>query len=129
MVAVPFLMEGSDTVTAGLVEVEVVFEEVEELVAPVVDGVAEDVAVAVELEGVFEVEAGVVCSGGTKKIMKKAPTRNATMSNATKDEVLSPTVVRFLIKLVSKTNFLLLLCVLLKAVHEPSSCKGHVLRN
>jgi phage tail sheath gpL-like len=98
-------MEGSDTVTAGLVEVEVVFEEVEELVAPVVDGVAEVAEIVVELEGVFEVEAGVACSGGTKKIMKKAPTTSAIMSNATKDAVLNPKVARFLIKLVSKTFF------------------------
>lgn len=108
IVALPFMIEGSGAVEAELVDVEVLLGEVELLVDTLVM-VERPAGVVVETEVALELDGGVTLSGGITKIMKRAPTTSAIMSDATNEAVLSPPALFLLNESTREISFAFLL--------------------
>lgn len=92
-------------VEAELADVEVLLGEADWLVDTLVT-VELLAGVVTEAEVALELSVGVALSGGITKMMKRAPTTSAIMSDATNDAVLSPPVLFLLNE--STGKFLLL---------------------
>lgn len=107
-------------VEAELVDIDVLLGEVEWLVDTLVT-VELLTGVVVETKVALELDAGVTLSGGITKMMKRAPTTSAIMSDATNDAVLSPPVLFLLNE--STGKFLLLFSFFALLTYRVSSTR------